>query len=398
MSGMEVFASGALKYLVQTIKSRLAVLAGSIASNAAAVAAVEAKIPAQASEENQLADKSFVNSSVATNTANFIGTFDSVDALNAYSGSKTNNDYAFVQSKDAAGNTLFTRYKWNGTAWKYEYELNNSSFTAAQWAAVNSGVTAAMIPSGASSSDPLVKKSQAAMLDSDGGIKLAGGLDVAKDALFGQKAFFNSRQDMVIGHGAVPAAFADGFANRLLSGAYMAMGNDETGGIVVSGDGIDVWAPPDNNLMRFWNEDEGEPMCAISGEGMFLGIAESATMSTVRAHSSWNVFTNFINSLKGELITNSDAVSPKVEGRSSGAGGAGYYGFSRSDFVQGNDGEAPNATFSQWFVETKMVKMQGSGGEMGVQVAWGVASDGARSAYRRFYNNNSWGNWGSNDL
>ncbi|MBD5437705.1 MAG: hypothetical protein HDR37_03905 [Treponema sp.] len=112
---------------------------------AADIAAINAKIPAQASTTNQLADKDFVNSSIATNTAYFVGTFDSVAALNAYSGTKTNNDYAFVQSKDSAGNTIFSRYKWNGTAWLYEYELNNSSFTAAQWAAINSGATSTLI-------------------------------------------------------------------------------------------------------------------------------------------------------------------------------------------------------------------------------------------------------------
>lgn len=107
----------------------------------AAIASINAKIPAQASATNQLADKSFVNSSIATNTAYFVGTFNSVAALNAYTGAKTNNDYAFVQSTDSAGNTVFSRYKWDGSAWKYEYELNNSSFTSSQWSAINSGAT-----------------------------------------------------------------------------------------------------------------------------------------------------------------------------------------------------------------------------------------------------------------
>lgn len=106
------------------------------------VSAIQAVIPAQASASNQLADKSFVNSSIATNTANFIGTFNSVAELEAYSGTLTNNDYAFVQTTDTAGNTLYDRYKWNGSEWLFEYELNNSSFTAAQWAAINSGATA----------------------------------------------------------------------------------------------------------------------------------------------------------------------------------------------------------------------------------------------------------------
>lgn len=109
------------------------------------IADINAKIPSAASAANQLADKDFVNSSIATNTAYFVGTFNSLDALNAYGGTKTNNDYAFVQTTDSAGNTIFQRYKWNGTAWLYEYELNNSSFTSAQWNAINSGATSSKI-------------------------------------------------------------------------------------------------------------------------------------------------------------------------------------------------------------------------------------------------------------
>ena len=96
--------------------------------------------------ENAVQNKAiynYVNSSVATNTANFIGTFNSVDALEAYSGTVTNNDYAFVIDTDSDGNTVYNRYKYNGETetWSFEYALNNSSFTAAQWAAINSGLT-----------------------------------------------------------------------------------------------------------------------------------------------------------------------------------------------------------------------------------------------------------------
>lgn len=83
----------------------------------------------------------YVNSSVSTNTANFIGTFNSVSDLEAYSGTVTNNDYAFVIGTDTAGNTVYNRYKYNGTVWVFEYALNNSSFTAAQWATIQSGLT-----------------------------------------------------------------------------------------------------------------------------------------------------------------------------------------------------------------------------------------------------------------
>lgn len=171
------------------------------------VSDIQDLIPNQASDQNQLADKSFVNSSIATNTANFIGTFESVTDLEDYSGTVTNNDYAFVVNEvvqynggdfpDVATlnaydktlltngdyawvvnsqnntkydlyrfdiveqtwvlrntkidkspdvlNSFFNRYKatvsGSTVTWLYEYTLNNSSFTASQWATINSGLT-----------------------------------------------------------------------------------------------------------------------------------------------------------------------------------------------------------------------------------------------------------------
>ena len=107
------------------------------------VASIEAKIPAQATAENKLADKDFVNSSIATATATFRGTFDTLEALKAAQADK--NDYAFWVHKDEVGNTCYDKYTYTGTEWLFEYRLNNSSFTAAQWAALNSGVTADVI-------------------------------------------------------------------------------------------------------------------------------------------------------------------------------------------------------------------------------------------------------------
>lgn len=124
---------------------------GQIATNAQDITTIEGKIPSAASTSNQLADKNFVNSSVATNTANYISDngepFDSLADLEAYSGPLTNNDYAFVVGTDQAGNTTYTRYKYNATTqtWAEEYVLNNSSFTADQWASINSGITSANV-------------------------------------------------------------------------------------------------------------------------------------------------------------------------------------------------------------------------------------------------------------
>lgn len=129
------------------------------------IALIQALIPAQASTQNQLADKAFVNSSIATATATFCGTYNLVSDLGlttsatqqqiaaalatkmaALSITPDANDYAFVQIP-AADDTptviaRVDRYKYNGSAWAYEYSLNNSGFTAAQWAAINSGITA----------------------------------------------------------------------------------------------------------------------------------------------------------------------------------------------------------------------------------------------------------------
>ena len=109
-----------------------------------AIEIINGKIPAQATTSNQLADKSFVNSSISTATADFKGTYNSLQELEQVTANA--NDYAFVVATDAAGNTVYKRYKWvDGTGWTWEYDLNNSSFTAAQWAAIQSGITAALV-------------------------------------------------------------------------------------------------------------------------------------------------------------------------------------------------------------------------------------------------------------
>lgn len=115
------------------------VISGSILQEE--ISSINNLIPTQATVQNQLADKAFVNSSISSNTSNFIGTFNSVSELESYAGTLTNNDYAFVSTTDSAGNTLYDRYKWNGSEWLFEYELNNSSFTASQWNSINSGIT-----------------------------------------------------------------------------------------------------------------------------------------------------------------------------------------------------------------------------------------------------------------
>ena len=104
---------------------------------------IAAKIPSAATAQNQLADKAFVNSSIATATATFRGTYNSLAELQAVSADE--NDYGYVRTTDAAGNTIFKRYKYASGSWVFEYDLNNSSFTASQWAAINSAITAELV-------------------------------------------------------------------------------------------------------------------------------------------------------------------------------------------------------------------------------------------------------------
>lgn len=121
-------------------------LQGEIITNAGNITTINSKIPSQATTQNQLADKNFVNSSIATNTAHFLGTYTSMAQIEAIA-DPTNNDYAFLQSTDSAGNTIYSRYKYNSTTsqWEFEYQLNNTGFTAEQWATINSGLTSTSI-------------------------------------------------------------------------------------------------------------------------------------------------------------------------------------------------------------------------------------------------------------
>lgn len=129
--------------------------------------------------DNPVTTQEFVNSSISTNTATFKGTFnvvadlglttaatasDVATALNAhtFSTAPTNNDYCFVYfdlSTDPGNIDRYERYKFTAGSpgtWGYEYTLNNSSFTADQWAAINSGVTSGVVTAVGGKQDTLV--------------------------------------------------------------------------------------------------------------------------------------------------------------------------------------------------------------------------------------------------
>ena len=136
-----------------------------ITTNTNNISDILALIPAQASASDQLAPKSFVNSTVQTATANFRGNWATWSAVPTdvnnypvdYAGSKTPtvNDYLVVQdASDYTGQTLegTWRFKYTGTwstngksGWQPEYQVNETPLTAAQLAALNSGITSTAV-------------------------------------------------------------------------------------------------------------------------------------------------------------------------------------------------------------------------------------------------------------
>ena len=171
-ANLSIAADGTLS--AEAVPADYAQVKEQVQQNTNDIAGINTKIPAQASAQNQLADKNFVNSSIATNTATFRGTYNLVSDLGltvsatqqqvaAAIAAKLdslvppvvpeNNDYVFVQvPKTDADPTVIDRvdrYKCTVTesggvttrVWDYEWSLNNSSFTSDQWAAINSGVT-----------------------------------------------------------------------------------------------------------------------------------------------------------------------------------------------------------------------------------------------------------------
>ncbi len=119
-------------------------------------------IPNTASASNQLVDKNFVNSSIQQMAANRVtydpdgDGFPSRAALwNAttvyFQGvpyTPTQHDYAIVEADEGAPapfTTGQTRHEFDGTKWVYDYGINDRPFTAAENAAISSGITAAIV-------------------------------------------------------------------------------------------------------------------------------------------------------------------------------------------------------------------------------------------------------------
>jgi len=130
-----------------------------ITINQTDISTINGKIPSAASTSNQLADKAFVNSSIANMAANYVTSdaqgdnFATKAALLAgpyyYKGqlyTLTNNDYALVES-DETKNNATTRYIYDGSQWNFQYIVNDTPFTQAQLDAINSTITSNLVSS-----------------------------------------------------------------------------------------------------------------------------------------------------------------------------------------------------------------------------------------------------------
>lgn len=131
--------------------------------NASQISNIQDIIPNTANPQNQLADQGFVNSSIQTATAYFRGdwaTWADVPSDPALypadaTGNHTpiTNDYMVVIA-DEQENGGTWRYKYTGLwseqgkdGWLAEYQVNETPLTAAQLAALNSGITADAVAS-----------------------------------------------------------------------------------------------------------------------------------------------------------------------------------------------------------------------------------------------------------
>jgi hypothetical protein len=119
---------------------------------------IEDKIPSQASDTNQLADRDWVNSTINSLAAFYItknaqgdpfATYSELaNATTFYSGGQvrvpTRNDYCLVVSDENHDNAS-CRYIYQGTQWEFQFVVNETPFTADQLAAINSGITSALV-------------------------------------------------------------------------------------------------------------------------------------------------------------------------------------------------------------------------------------------------------------
>lgn len=114
------------------------------------VSAIENKIPAQASSDNQLADRAWTSEQISQLSAYYRGSFETKAALDAWQSSNPdiadNADYAYIQADETHDNQawryIFVQELGQVGSWQPQYKVNDAPLTSAQVEAINSGATA----------------------------------------------------------------------------------------------------------------------------------------------------------------------------------------------------------------------------------------------------------------
>lgn len=127
------------------------------------VSTIEGKIPSSATSTNQLADRNYVDNQLNQVAARYLSRdvngnpFESYEQFTSaqssggffYAGvptTPTKNDYALVSADESEqGKGGVTRYWYTGSSWSFQYIVNNTPFTDAEWDAIRSGVTSAKV-------------------------------------------------------------------------------------------------------------------------------------------------------------------------------------------------------------------------------------------------------------
>lgn len=125
------------------------------------VSTIEGKIPSSATSTNQLADRNYLDNQLNQVAARYLSRDTSGNPFASYeqftsaqssggffyagvSATPTKNDYVLVSS-DSTHDNAVTRYWYTGSSWSFQYVVNNTPFTDAEWNAIRSGVTSAKV-------------------------------------------------------------------------------------------------------------------------------------------------------------------------------------------------------------------------------------------------------------
>lgn len=146
------------EYVDGAVRSEAQLRSSQDADLALAIYGINDKIPSAASSTNKLVDQVYMDNQMNQVAAKYLSRdvdgnpFASYEQFVAaqssgsffYAGESaipTKNDYVLVSSDSTQGNAV-TRYWYTGSSWSFQYVVNNTPFTDAEWAAIRSGVTA----------------------------------------------------------------------------------------------------------------------------------------------------------------------------------------------------------------------------------------------------------------